>query len=224
MAIVPENTTPRILFYRLRLPKWAENATEIGLQEEQVTQLEAKVATAIEKLQQRDLAEQVARSATLALHAAMRDMSQLGASMMGQIKATAGIEGESVYVKALVPPPADPSPLAAPGKPTQFKASLRSLGDMEIKWKCKHPKGSEGTMYQIERQIAGGAFELLATVGVKRFIDITLPAGTAQVNYRVTAIRSTKRGASADFPVSLGVEPGIPPAMLRSGDARAMAA
>lgn len=223
MGIVPENTSPRIFFYKLRLARWAERASQIGLQEEQVAELEAKVAVAIKKLKQQYRAQEAAKSATLSLHNAMRALSQLGAGMIGQIRATALIDGSSVYTDAWLPPPADPSPIAAPGTPTQFKRTLRSLGELEIRWKCKNPRGSEGTMYEIARKIGDGKFEFLATVGVKRFIDVTLPAGTASVTYRVTAIRSTKRGDGTEFRVSLGVPANIPRQMLRS-DPKAMAA
>jgi len=43
-------------------------------------------------------------------------------------------------------------------------------------------------------------------VGVKKFIDTKIPAGTGCVTYRVTAIRSTRRGPSADYAVNFGVD------------------
>jgi len=41
-------------------------------------------------------------------------------------------------------------------------------------------------------------------VGKKKFEDDTVPPGTPTVLYRVTAIRSTRRGKSAIFDVNLG--------------------
>ncbi len=209
MGIVPENTFPRIMWYRTRLAKWAENFAEIGVSEEEVALLEEKIAAADAKLKQQRMAQSVARSATLSLHQAMDELSVLGASMIGKIRATASMEGRGVYPKALMPPPADPSPIGAPGKPERFKTNLRSDGSLELKWRCKNPKGSEGTIYRIERKIGyeGVAFEQVGLVGKKRFVDELLPAGASVVIYRVTALRSTRMGATAEEIVHLGVDP-----------------
>lgn len=208
MGIVPENTYPRITWYRTRLANWAENFAALGLSAEEVAQLETKLAAAEERYRQQRMAQQLARTATSWLHLAMDELSVLGASMIGKIKATASMEGNGVYNKAWMPSPAEPSPIGAPGQPFRFEVQLRSLGDLMIKWKCKHPKGSEGTMYEVRRQLGSGPFEIVGLVGKKKFHDHTIPPGTANVTYRVTAVRSTRRGLTGEYTLNLGVRPG----------------
>lgn len=208
MGIVPENISPRIAWYRGKLAPWAEHAALLGLTEAQVELLEEKVAAAFEKHNQQRMARDAARAATLSLHMAMDELSELGAQMIAQIRVKALQDGEGVYSTANVPPPADASPIGAPGQPTSFKVELRSDGSIGLKWKCKNPRGSEGTMYKVERDITGsgtGPFQLVGIAGKKQFVDESLPEGSRRVIYRVTAIRSTRRGQAGECIVPLGV-------------------
>lgn len=220
MGIVPENTSPRIAWYRAHLAPWMEHAAELGLPPEQVTLLEEKVAAASAKLARQFAAQQAAKTATASLRAAMADLSELGSSMIQTIRARAANEGDQIYFKAVVPKPADPSPIPAPGTPTNFTLRLGQIGDLEIKWKCKHPKGSEGTMYEIKRQLGNGPVSIIAIVGKKKFYDDTIPAGTASVTYRITAFRSTRRGECGIFPVFLGVDGIITQEMIEKAQQR----
>ena len=52
---------------------------------------------------------------------------------------------------------------------------------------------------------AGGPLEFLGLTGTRRFEDATIPAGTTGAVYRITAVRSTRRGEPAEFIVNLGV-------------------
>ena len=208
MGIVPENISPRIDWYRAKIAPWLENAAALGFSEEQVELLEEKVAAAFEKHKQQQMAKNAARAATGSLHIAMDELSELGATMIAQIRAKASLDGDGVYVKASVPPPADPSPIGAPGQPTSFKVELRSDGSIGLKWKCRNPKGSEGTMYKVERDATGsgaGPFELVGIAGKKQFVDESLPQGSRRVVYRVTAMRSTRKGQAGECIVPLGV-------------------
>jgi hypothetical protein len=63
-------------------------------------------------------------------------------------------------------------------------------------------------MYELHRGIDNGPLEFLAVTGKKKFTDATLPAGAASATYRVTAVRSTKRGPAALFTVNFGVARG----------------
>jgi hypothetical protein len=69
-------------------------------------------------------------------------------------------------------------------------------------------------MYQVGRQIGStGPFVYVGGSGEKKFVDETLPAGTASVTYRVQAVRSTKVGMVATHNVNFG-----------TSDSRALAA
>ena len=58
--------------------------------------------------------------------------------------------------------------------------------------------------YEVERKIGAGDFQLLGNSGVRTFVDPSLPAGTAEVIYRITAARTTGKGLPATFLVQFG--------------------
>lgn len=101
---------------------------------------------------------------------------------------------------------ATPTPRPAPGTPYKFTATLGADGALTLDWKCNNPRGSGGTIYQVWRRLgATGEFQYLSGSGTKKFVDGTIPAGTAQVTYRIQAVRSTAVGAWAEYAVNFGV-------------------
>jgi hypothetical protein len=206
MSLVPDGKSKKIEFFKARLDKWELNASEIGTTVEAVDDLAELVQEAREALQAQQVAYSKAQSATLRLNTALDKMGTAGAAIIKQIRARADLAGVGVFPLASIPPRAKPAPIGAPGKPYSMTTRLGSLGTLGLRWKCDHPAGSVGTMYQISRQLEdAGPFEFLDVVGKKRFVDRTIPAGTARVVYRIRAFRSTKTGPAADFPVSIGV-------------------
>lgn len=112
-----------------------------------------------------------------------------------------------VYATARVAPPATPTPMSPPGRPTQLNATLTAAtGALTLTWKATHPAGVGGTTYVIRRKLPGeAAFTLLGTAGKKRFIDETLPAGIENVQYSVQSQRGEKTSApSATLLVNIG--------------------
>src|SRR4051812_43615498 len=107
MGMVPENTSSRIEWYRTRIARWAEHAAALGLPAEDVALLEERFAAAVERDREQRMARQMAQSATLARDNAMQELSQLGAAMISRVRATAALDGDSVYTLALMPAPAD---------------------------------------------------------------------------------------------------------------------
>ena len=108
----------------------------------------------------------------------------------------------------MISPPAAKSPLGPPGRPDQFKATIDSIGAVTLTWTCANPSGAVGTLYQLARRLGPtGEFVHLGTSGKRRFVDATIPAGTASVTYEVRAIRSTKFGIAAQFNVTFGGTP-----------------
>ena len=96
------------------------------------------------------------------------------------------------------------SPLPEPGTPWGLRTTLDGDGSLILKWKCDNPAGSRGTQYELWRQIAGGEFVFLGTIGVKHYRDHSLPQGATGIVYKLRATRSTKRGQWALFPVNFG--------------------
>ena len=138
-------------------------------------------------------------------HEAIRSMSEAGADVIQSIRTKAGVDGPGIWTLADLPVPATPSPVAAPGTADSFKAELVQGGALMLSFKCQNPKGAQGTVYQVARQVAGGAMVILGATGKKTFIDETLPSGLTQVTYKITAIRSTRQGLPAEFTVKFGV-------------------
>lgn len=206
MGIVPERLSEKVMFFQSRLGVFAAHAAEIGLSEEDVADLEAKVAAARAAALAQDQAQSAARAATSRYNAAVAALGEAGATAIMKIRTRAESTGDvGVYTLSTIPPIAARSPMPAPGTPTELKSRLGGNGSLILEWKCKNPRGSMGTVYAVSRQVGdGGPFVYLATVGEKRFVDETIPAGATRLNYRIQAMRSTKVGPANEFPITFG--------------------
>ena len=209
MPLVPDTIDGKIGFFQSKNTPWAANATAIGTSAASVSSLATKVTTAQAKLAAAIAARAAAKSATADLHNAVRDMATAGADIIKQIRAKAATDGDNVYFLAQIPPPATPSPVPAPGTPTDFAATLNPDGSLSLKWKCPNPARSTGTIYQISRRSgATGAFVAVGGSGARTFIDAGVPAGVASVTYQIVAVRSTAIGVAAQFIVNFGTGAG----------------
>ena len=206
MPIVPKGRAKRLAFYEIHVPIWTAHFDEIGVSAELIAELAEATAAAREALSAQHQAQAAARSATLRYNTAVRDVRRVGSRVMKVIHAKAQQGGDnSAYALAGISPPAKPSPIAPPGRPYAFRIALAQTGVLTISWKCDNPKGAAGTMYKVYRRIgATGAFVFLAQVGRKKFVDETIPPGTATVTYQVQAMRTTAVGAAAQHMVNFG--------------------
>ncbi len=206
MAIVPNTRLGKIEFYEAHIQPWATNATGIGLTQAQVTALMTQTGAARVAYNQAQAARDAARAATQTFYNAVAAMAENGAGLLKTIKSYAETQNDpNVYVLAQIPPPAEPSPVPAPGTPYQPRVSLMQSGELALRWKCDNPAGSAGTMYEVQRRVGDGPYVFVGSVGERTFADESLPAGAATVLYRVTAVRSTRRGEPALFVVNFGV-------------------
>jgi hypothetical protein len=209
MRVVPRKYEPKISYYRDRVARWAAHADQIGTSAEDVAALAALTEEAREALAAQQAAQMAARSATLRLKLAMEKMGERGGGIMTQIRVRALQEGAGVYSLAGIAARKKKSPLGPPGRPYAFDAELGALGWLTLRWKCKHPRGAQGTMYQVWRRVGNvGAFERLGMSGEKTFVDKTVPAGAGVVMYKIQAVRTTAEGEWGVFEVSLGVRGG----------------
>ncbi|CAG0971315.1 hypothetical protein PHYC_01264 [Phycisphaerales bacterium] len=206
MRVIPKTPREQIAFLTIHLPAWAQEPGAIGLSPAEIAGLQ-ELLDAARDLQMRAAdARDAARGATASFNDAAGRMRDAAARAVAKIKATAAGD-QAVYSAAMIPQPAPGSPVPAPGKPFKPAFTLVGGGCVRLTWKCRNPRGSDGTMYQIERAVGGTReFTHLATVGEKSFTDTTLPRGAAEVEYRVTAIRSTRRGEAAGFVLTFGVD------------------
>ena len=204
MRLVPESNAEKIEFFKLRAGPWAAHAAEIGTTAEEVAALDADVADAHAARAAQHAAQRAAVAATMRLNEAVERMARRGASIVQQIRAKAGLSGDpSVYVTALIPPPAHASALPPPGTPHAFTVELQQVGWLTLRWKCKNPRGAAGTMYHVERSVDGEPVRFLAVTGERSFVDAAVPAGTREIVYRVRGVRSTAVGEAAEHLVHL---------------------
>ena len=207
MPVVPTKIPEKITWYQQREAAWTTSATAIGLSAPELTSMSAKIAAAAAALEAHNQAKQASKDATVALYAAVRAMGEFGSTLIKQIRAKAEQDGPNVYVLSSVPPPSTPAPVAAPGTPFDFVVLLVAAnGALQLKWKCTNAPNGPGVFYSIERRIgAAGSFVLLGTSGARSYTDATVPAGTVQVTYRITAARTTGAGTPGTFLVQFGV-------------------
>jgi hypothetical protein len=229
MGIVPETRLGRIEFYEAHLGPWDSNDQAIGLQPASVTNLSTLTAAARKAYEAAESAREASKAATRAYHNAVRAMHSgpgAGQDMIDQIRNFAqSSNNPNVYVLAQIPPPATPGTTPPPGTPLDFEVRLLQTGALELRFKCVNPPGTQGTIYEVQRRIGAGAFAFIGASGVRSLIDETLPAGSAQVTYQVTAVRSTLRGDPALFTVSFGTgAAGMTIASITQGDGERLAA
>lgn len=205
MRTVPRKLTDKLTFYGVHLAKWAENAEALGVSEDAIAELGAKLAATKAAYDAQCQAQQLAQVATARLKNAADELSVVGSSIIQQIRSTAATGGPGIYSLASIAGPSGPSPMAEPGTPRNLKYTLDAIGALHLKWSCRNPRGSTGTVYQVWRRIGfDGPLVYLAGVGGKEFVDATIPAGTARVTYKVQALRSTGVGQAAEFGVQFG--------------------
>lgn len=229
MGVVPDSRLGKIEFYEAHITPWTTNAAAIGLTPASVTALGTLTTNARKAFDAAEAARQAAKSATQAYYDAVRAMHNgpgAGADMIDTIRNKAqSTNNPAVYTLAQIPPPATPGTTPPPGTPFGFTVGLLQDGSLELKWKCNNPSGTQGTIYEVKRQIGGGAFSFIGASGVKTFTDDTLSSGSTPATYQITAVRSTARGNPAQFTVNFGTGgPGLTIASVTEGGSIKMAA
>jgi hypothetical protein len=206
MSVVPADIVGKIQFYEDHNAPWTTNAVAIGTTSTEVTALGTKTTAARAALLAQQTAQNAAKAATLTLHLAVDAMTNAGSDIIKKVRAKAATDGNGVYALASIPAPALPSPVPAPGTPSDFVATLNPDGSVKLTWKCANPAGATGTIYQLSRKTgATGTFAAVGVSGTRSFIDATVPAAVASVTYQIIAVRSTAVGVAAQFIVNFGV-------------------
>ena len=112
---------------------------------------------------------------------------------------------QAVLDIARIPAPKTPNFGVPPGQPTGAEVSLDvNTGNLQVRFDCNNPPGLSGTVYIVQRRIAQatapavfGPWNQAAVTSVKRFVDSTITAGTAAVQYLITAQRGTIVGTTS---------------------------
>lgn len=209
MSVFPTRVQDLLDFSEQHATVWLANATAIGISSSQATAFKAAALAARTAWNAQIAAEEARRIAVVTQQSAVQALRGVGGDTVRLIRAFAEVQPspETVYNLAQIPAPAAPSPAGPPGTPENFKATLNPGGSVTIRWKCKNPAGTTGTVYQVSRRIGGpaGAYVVVGAVGTKKFTDATIPAGAGVVDYIVLGQRAEFVGpASSPFTVQFG--------------------
>ena len=200
MTVIPSKDLRAVELFETITPAWALHHVDIGLTSAQVAEMVALTQAARAAFSAQHEAQSAARAATVEFHNAIRQMREKGSEQVATIKAFAmTTDAAQVYVKALIPMPASPTPAPAPGKPENITFELQGSGAITLRWQAINAAPNAGTFFVIKRQRAGeDMYTLVGNSGEKHWTDFTLPAGTPFAAYMVQGFRGKKSGPESN--------------------------
>lgn len=207
MSTIPQSNDQAVTWVIDHVALWTTNPESIGLDSAAVTELAGLAQTAQQRQQARNNARDAARGATGAFNSQAKAMRDFAAQQVRRVRtfAQGSEEPALIYQAAGIPAPADPSPAPAPGTPEAFRVRLLQTGAIEVTFECPNPPRVAAVLYRVERRLGTqGVFQFLKNAMERRFTDDTIPLGTAQVAYRVTAQTATREGDPGQYAVQFG--------------------
>lgn len=211
MPRVPTKVQDLLNFSKEHAVTWTPVAAAIGISPAQLTAYKAIVGDAEMGLTTQTAAKDAAKSATLTANGRVRELRTNLAGMIRSITTFAEAQADPnvVYAAAQIDPPSPRTPSEPPGQPHDITATLDSEGGITLKWKCINPEGGN-VVYSIMRRFgSSGAFEQAGVSGSRAFLDDSIPAGSATVQYQLRGYRGQKVGpASPVFLLQFGSEGG----------------
>lgn len=174
-----------------RMNQWVANAAAIGVLPATATNVKNAAVACRTEFNDAEFARAAAKNATLEFYTASTTMNNLARDVIATIKAYAeSTNNPSVYALASIDPPAPPTPVPAPGVPTDFNGSVSPGGVVTLTWKSTPSGVASGVFFLVERKRStepawipmGGSAE-------KAFIDPNPMLSSGIVQYRVKAVR-----------------------------------
>lgn len=211
MSTIPPTNDEAVAWCAAHIPIWIANAEDIGLDPIELGELSAKISEASTRQTARDQAKDAWSGAVGSYNEAADDMRTSAALQVAKIRtfAKGSPTPATVYEDAQIPAPAKRSPRPAPGTPVLFKIDLEQNGSLIVSFKCPNPPRVGALTYRVERSLGAQApFVFLMNAKERRFEDDTVPNGSGDVTYRVTAQSSTKDGPPGYFTVRFGAQNG----------------
>jgi hypothetical protein len=195
-----------------------------GLSEQQVQTLIDRYHAAHSALRTAERAQRLARARTIEKRERMaelrREFGALSEIIDGVARST---RDAGVYARARIARPGQRAPLPAPPAPTDLEHELRNDGSIGVTFAIED-RGRGGLVYEVQRQLepigffAGDgqppAFEPMAVIAQKHFLDEDVPEGLRAIRYRVRALRSSgaRSGWSTPATVFFGTQKSGTPA------------
>jgi hypothetical protein len=167
MPVVPEKRLEKVQFYENHIAPFTTNATAIGLTTAQCTELQTKTQAARDLYTDQQAKLQAAKTATEAFYNSVDTLATFGAGLIDAIRSKAKTTGNlDVFTLAEIPAPPTPTPVGAPGRPSDFEVVLQPDGTLELSWKCSNPTGCNNVIYQVYRKVdSTGAYEYIGGTG-----------------------------------------------------------
>jgi hypothetical protein len=195
----------KLQWLEARTAAWSTAGGDIGLSDDQTSQLATQVTAARAAFNAAELQRAQSKAATGTWHEAIDEAAEFGAALVNTIKAFARATSDpGVYSTAMVSPSDPPVPSGAPDEPTNVRTQVLNTGAVEIAWDGTL---ANRTFYEVFRRIPGQSAEvLIASIGKTKFADETVPAGHGKVWYSVRARRGDLASDATDVvEVRLGV-------------------
>jgi hypothetical protein len=187
---VPVANQDAIDFFAARVGDWAKGPAAIGLTSGQIDEINLRLAEAQARIAEAHAARIAAQTATLALSDAMRSLRGFGGDLVKTIRAFAETtEDPGVYTASSIPPVAEPTPAAAPAKPTLVTAAINTSGSITINWRGRRSGGVQFIVQRSDTPVgqSPGPWRFVAVTPTNETLDNTVPPGLAAVAYRVWA-------------------------------------
>jgi hypothetical protein len=210
MSVLPVNLNDQIIFCEAHAPVWTAAPTTMGLTAAQCTALTTATTNARKAFNDSQTARETSKGSTTTLHGQVTTMRNQVSDLIRQIKAFAELQSNpaTVYAAAQIPPPAAPTPLPAPGKPTDFAVVLNADGSVSLSWASTDSSASSGAFFAVSRKLPGqsafvgigGAPGSTSETRRPSFTDATVPASAASqgAQYIVQGFRGTRVGDASD--------------------------
>jgi len=210
MSILPDTIVEQIEFCEQHEPIWAVAPASVGLTAPQLAALATATTDARKAYDEALAAREASKARTTTLRSEMATMRTVVADLIRQIKAFAELQSNpaAVYALAQIPMPSAPTPLPAPGKPTDFAIILNSDGSVTLSWTATDGSASSGAFFMVSRKLPGQtAFTGIggapgSTTENRRpsFTDATVPTSAAGqgAQYIVQGFRGTRIGEPSD--------------------------
>lgn len=211
MSTVPQKGSDAIPWVKAHVTPWTTNAEQLKLDPTVIAALNTQADLAETRRVAMNAAWSAWRGAVASYNQAVKDLRGQAGGQVSIIRSTARTSADptNIYTLAAIPAPADRAPAPAPGVATDFKTSLLQGGSITLTFKCPSPPRTGPVTYRVERRVvaAGGGqapFTFYKNAKERTFTDDSIPLGTAQVDYRITAQTSTNDGDPAIFGVQFG--------------------
>jgi hypothetical protein len=224
MGTYPRDRQQFLQWCEAHFPVWESAPAAIGLTAAQTAAFKTAANTMRARVNAQAAARDAAKAATESSVQQERVLRETASDLVRAIRSFAeNTNNPGVYVQAQIPAPQPSAPVPPPGQPENFRVELNPGGSITLRWKARHPQGSDRVVYFVRRRLAGeSSFALLGGTGDRAFTDETLPAGISGATYIVQAQRGNVSGPpSQQLTVSFGVGgPGLTIASVTEGPTR----